>query len=215
MQNNTGDYKLGYIDFLSNFLFGIIVLFVLSIQLLSVKKEDAGLNRQAEFIITADWDKNIDCDVDLWVRDGQGNVLSYRKREVGAMVLERDDKGIRDDVFKYADGTVVNNPDNKEVVTIRGIVPGEYTVNVHLFSCHGGATAFNPDDLMQRGPANLDTHVKIIRLNPQYVDVLEKTIHFNRIWEEYTIAIITVNREGQITNIDKTTETKVRGDSLP
>lgn len=212
-RSSNGDYKLSYIDFLSNFLFGVLVLFIVSVQLLSVKKEDPGLKRQAEFIITAEWDKNIDCDVDLWVRDGQGNVVSYLTREVGAMVLERDDKGIRDDVFKYADGTVVNNPDNKEIVTIRGVVPGEYTINVHLFSC---ASNISETALVQRGPVSLDTNVKIIRLNPEYVDVLSRTIHFSQIWEEHTAAIITVDAQGKIVNIDKTTENKVRGgDTLP
>ena len=49
------------------------------------------------------------------------------------MVLERDDRGGAND-FILVNGKKISSPIREEIVTIRGIVPGEYTVNVIAFS---------------------------------------------------------------------------------
>ncbi len=48
------------------------------------------------------------------------------------MHLDRDDLGERNDAIEVA-GRRVLNPLNQEIVSIRGILPGEYVVNLHLY----------------------------------------------------------------------------------
>ena len=55
----------------------------------------------------------------------------------GFMVLDRDDRGGANNTITV-DGTKITSPIRQETVSIRGIVAGEYTVNVALFSRHQG-----------------------------------------------------------------------------
>ena len=48
------------------------------------------------------------------------------------MVLERDDRGGAND-FIVVNGKKIASPIREEIVTVRGIVPGEYTVNIRNF----------------------------------------------------------------------------------
>ena len=49
------------------------------------------------------------------------------------MHLDRDDRGQVNDTINV-NGEEIQNPLNQEVVTIRGVVPGEYVVNVHYYA---------------------------------------------------------------------------------
>jgi hypothetical protein len=46
--------------------------------------------------------------------------------------LDRDDRGVVNDKI-IIDGKEVIYPINREVVTLRGIIPGEYVVNLYLY----------------------------------------------------------------------------------
>ena len=50
------------------------------------------------------------------------------------MYLDKDDLGYANDIVKRADGTVTKVNINREVVTIRGIIAGEYVINAHYYS---------------------------------------------------------------------------------
>ena len=76
-------------------------------------------------------------DIDTWVQDPAGNLVWFRAREAGLMHLDRDDRGLTNDVI-VVNGKQVVNPLNQEVVTLRGIAPGEYTVNVHYYDSKDG-----------------------------------------------------------------------------
>jgi len=74
-------------------------------------------------IVELRWPDELDSDVDLWV-EAPGDVpVGYSNKGGAIFNLLRDDLGQR------ADATGLNY----EVSYSRGIVPGEYTVNVHLY----------------------------------------------------------------------------------
>ena len=52
------------------------------------------------------------------------------------MHLDRDDLGYSNDIIKTPFGPV-EFKGNREIVTLRGTFPGEYVVNVHMFSYRG------------------------------------------------------------------------------
>ena len=111
-----------------------VVAFLFFIALLAIAPEakEGKVDSKAEFIITMDWPDNHPDDLDLFVQDPAGNIAWYRHREAGFMVLERDDRGGAND-FIVVNGKKISSPIREEIVTIRGIVPGEYTVNVSHF----------------------------------------------------------------------------------
>jgi hypothetical protein len=74
-------------------------------------------------IVEVRWPDAIDADVDLWVQAPGDVPVGYSNKGGAVFNLLRDDLG------KHADITGLNY----ETSYSRGIVPGEYTVNLHLY----------------------------------------------------------------------------------
>src|SRR6201984_2540787 len=107
-----------------------VVAFLFFIALLAMNPEakQGKIDTKAEFIITMNWPDNHPADIYLYVEDSLGNIVWYRVREAGFMVLDRDDRGgINNSVM--VNGKKVTSPIREETVSIRGIVAGEYTIN--------------------------------------------------------------------------------------
>jgi len=115
-------------------------LFFLTLWIISIinvnenKKEDPGLVPQAQFTIVVKWDGTLNCDVDTYLMDGSGNIVMFRNKDAGLMHLDRDDTGLTSDSITMPDGSIVTYPDNREMIQIRGIVPGEHILNVHMYA---------------------------------------------------------------------------------
>jgi hypothetical protein len=79
-------------------------------------------------IVEVRWPDELDSDVDLWV-EAPGDVpVGYSNKGGAIFNLLRDDLGQKRDATNL----------NYEVSYSRGIPPGEYTVNVHLYRNTGG-----------------------------------------------------------------------------
>lgn len=125
---------IGIADFLFSLNNVIFLLFVFALLSMAAKlPPKAGVELKADYLITAEWDLDHDCDVDLWVRDPVGRIVFFAAREAGSMHLDHDSMGHVSDEERLADGKVVRPRNYAEVVTLRGIVPGEYTMNLHLY----------------------------------------------------------------------------------
>lgn len=74
-------------------------------------------------IVEVRWPDAIDADVDLWVQAPGDVPVGYSNKGGAAFNLLRDDLGNRADVTGL----------NYETSYSRGILPGEYTVNLHLY----------------------------------------------------------------------------------
>lgn len=85
------------------------------------KAEDA--EPPGNVIVELRWPDDMDSDVDLWVQAPGDVPVGYSNKGGAIFNLLRDDLGRR------ADATGLNY----EVSYSRGIPPGEYTVNVHLY----------------------------------------------------------------------------------
>ena len=105
-----------------------VLAFLFFIALLTMKPAaDAGrVVKRAEFIITMTWPDRHPDDIDLYVQDPAGKLVWYNQRDVGLMVLERDDRGDTND-FTMVKSKKVPLPIREELVSIRGVMAGEYT----------------------------------------------------------------------------------------
>lgn len=125
---------IAFVDMLFNLLLGFFYLFVLAfIQINQDQHETKQVESKAEFIVTVFWENERDDDVDTYVEDPQGRLVCFRRREDGLMHLDRDDLGTDGDVIHTPSGETIVFKENREIVTIRGIIAGEYVVNVHMY----------------------------------------------------------------------------------
>ncbi len=76
--------------------------------------------------VTTTWAAGSDDDVDVWLRDPAGRLCWFGARDSGLMHLEHDDLGASTSERNVA------GP-NHERIVLRGILAGEYVVNVHLY----------------------------------------------------------------------------------
>jgi hypothetical protein len=184
MSHKKFDFRTAYIDLLINLLTGTVFLFILTTLLIApITKQSEGIKKNADYIITMEWPENVDCDVDMWVRDPQNNIVSFKMPEYGLMYYERDDMGQRRSIFDVGGKKTVIDPDNKEYVTLRGTFPGEYVVNVHVYSCKA---ANEEKGLAINYPINLPVVVELMKINPSIVSVKKVVLTMTQVWQEQT-----------------------------
>ena len=166
-----------------------VVAFLFFIALLAMNPEakEGKVESKAEFIISATWPDNHPDDIDLYVEDPLGNIVWYHQREVGFMVLDRDDRGGANDFIMVA-GKKLLSPIREETVSIRGIVAGEYTVNLN----HYLATAREP----------VPVSVKVEKVNPTVDVVFYDTVILNKTGQERTAVRFRVAEDGSVTDVN-------------
>ena len=181
-------YTDPFTDLLFNALLGFVFLFMVAILFMNPIAKLGTANLKAEFIITLTWPDNQPDDLDIWVEDPHGEIVSYLQREAGWLHLDRDDRGSLNDTIEI-NGEKILHPINQEVVTMRGIISGEYVVNVYYY------------ESVTRGPVSAT--VQIDKINP----VLE-TVFFDRIVlesqdVEKTVVRFRVSDRGEVVGIDR------------
>ena len=124
--------NLAFLDVLFNTLLCFAALFAMSFILINPSKKDNNVVEKGEFVIIMTWPKEMDNDVDIYVEDPEGNLVAFMRREEGLMHLDRDDLGQRNDTVQTQFGEIEYD-ENREIVTLRGIIPGEYVINVHMY----------------------------------------------------------------------------------
>jgi hypothetical protein len=166
-----------------------VIAFLFFIALLAIKtKDDEGkVDPKLEFLITVSWpDKHPD-DIDMFVQDPLGNIVWYRRRETGFMVLDRDDRGGLND-FIMVNGQKVLSPIRQEIVSLRGIVAGEYIVNIYHFAALTG----------QPVPVT----VKVEKLNPKVQVVHYDTVNVDHGGAETTAVRFIMDKTGNVTEVN-------------
>jgi len=80
-----------------------------------------------------DWDDTSNDDVDLWIMGStMQQPLSFQVKNADYWHLDRDDLGMSTDIT-YIAGEMVKLQYNREVGTMRGLMPGDYNINVHMY----------------------------------------------------------------------------------
>ena len=137
MNDFLGEDQTGVLvarDLLTLLLCGFVACAVLAVPFINESKKAEGSQQNSQssatgmeppgnVIIEARWDDKLRTDVDLWVQAPGDVPVGYSNKSGLIFNLLRDDLGA------YADPTEINF----ETSYSRGVPPGEYTVNVHLF----------------------------------------------------------------------------------
>jgi len=134
MNNEKYKSTIGFTDLLFNILVGFAFLFIIAFLLIKPEAKKKDFDRNAEFVVVLEWDKEAKGDIDLYVEDPLGDKCSFRQTVANFMHLDKDDLGSINDTVVNADGTISTVKINREVITIRGIIAGEYIINAHYYS---------------------------------------------------------------------------------
>jgi len=176
-----------FTDLLFNALLGFTFLFLVAIMFMNPIAKKGIIDPKAEYIITITWkDMNPD-DIDLYVEDPNGALVWFRNREAGLVHLDRDDRGLVNDTIMI-NGREIQNPLNQEVVTIRGVVPGEYVVNVHYYASETGLP--------------VPVTVKVSKVNPALEIVYYGEVKLEQKGDERTAVRFTIDRDGRVDDIN-------------
>jgi hypothetical protein len=167
----------------------VAFLFFIAFLAFAEQKQDGKVDSKAEFFISMTWPDNHPDDFDLFVQDPVGNVVWYRRRDIGFMSLERDNRGSAND-FMLVGGQKVRSSARQELVSIRGIVAGEYTVNVYHFT----AQTDRP----------VPVTVTVDKLNPRVSIVAKRALDMAGARVERTAARFTLDAKGEVVSTSDT-----------
>jgi len=136
--------------------------------------------------VTATWASNSNDDVDLYVRDPSGNVCFFANTNLAGMHLEHDDLGtVTSGTVTLANGRKIVTGFNGERTVISTVVPGEYTVNVHLYR---QANASHP----------VPVTVQFWQLQGNDRVLLSRTVVLAHEGDEKTIWRVTLDAQGRL-----------------
>lgn len=177
-----------FTDLLFNALLGFTMLFMVTIMFVNPLTKLGTANLKAEFIIKLSWPAELADDLDLWVEDPHGEVVSYLQKDAGWLHLDRDDRGEINDTITINGQPVVHRI-NQEVVTVRGIISGEYVVNVYFYEAH----SHQP----------IEATLIIDKVNPTLKTVFVDKVVLLKQDEEHTFTRFNLNNKGEISEFKR------------
>ena len=185
-----------FYDMLFNMLIAFVFCFIVALLAMNPTKSKAGdVPAKAEYIITLSWPDYDPNDIDTWVRNPAGEVVWFRNREAGLMYLDRDDRG-RSNNTVVVNGKRVVTPFRQEVVTIRGVVPGEYVVNAHYYESKDVDTS----DPKVGQP--VDVTLSVVKVNPRAEVVFNGQHRLAKRGDEATLVRFSVRADGSVSGIN-------------
>jgi hypothetical protein len=197
MRHKKYDFRTAFIDLLINVLTGVVFLFMIASLLIQtkVKDQDQGVKKDAQYVIQMSWPNNMNCDVDIWVRDPADRVVSYQAKDVDIMHLERDDQGWTNDTTLLSMKAESQLP-NTETWVLRGKLAGRFTVNIHLYSC-----TIENKSLDLGSQINVPVNIELLKLNPNVKKLVTKTYVLNQVWQEITVFNFILDKNNNVIDI--------------
>ena len=198
MNNEKYKSTIGFTDLLFNILVGFAFLFIIAFLLIKPEAKKEDFERKAEFVVVMEWDHDQPDDIDLYVQDPTNSTVHFRLPITNFMYLDKDDLGFANDIVKNVDGTITKVNINREVVTIRGIIPGEYVINAHYYSARkwtGQTLSTNVDNSYELGKGKstgkqLTVKIELYKVDPYKIWWIGEKTFTHRAQEETFVRFI-------------------------
>lgn len=158
-----------FFDFAMSVLFVFMALFVMSTMDTPRPPQAGALTPKAEFLVELTWDDGSSSDIDLYAKGPDGKIVFFGSRKTEVMFLDNDNTGTANGDIK----------DRREIVTVRAVVPGNYSFNIHAYRL--------------AGPVSVK--LRVLKLNP-YSVVSERAVTFDTQGQERTLAAMVVRSDG-------------------
>lgn len=199
------DSGLSFLDMLFIYLLAFAMLLLMALLLIRPPTTtDATVKMRAEFVLTMTWPDGAIDDIDMWLMLPDGEKVHFRNKDTGIATLDRDDLGAINDYFTDADGKRQLTRINREMITIRAIVPGRYVVAAHVYAAHERiADPVDPATTwLPAPPLPYEASLEVMKLNPRVVDVLRSKVNLAERGQEEVFAAFEVDAEGNATNVE-------------
>jgi len=201
MNNEKYKSTIGFTDLLFNILVGFAFLFIIAFLLIKPEAKKKDFDRNAEFVVIMEWDKEAKGDIDLYVEDPLSAKCSFRQVVANFMHLDKDDLGSANDTVVNADGTVSTVKINREVITIRGIIAGEYTINAHYYSERDYSRIVQPLEMAtaarKKKSKEVTVKVELHKVNP-YTILWVGEKKFRGKGQEETFVRFRLDKDGEV-----------------
>jgi hypothetical protein len=197
MHNGTrrAGILLSYVDML------LVIVAILIVSVAPNKVAD-GVHVEAQYLVSIEWDKMLNDDVDLWAigPPDESRPSFYQHPESAALSLDRDSRGYIDDKLTL-DGQTVYLP-HREVMTLRGVIPGRYVYGIHLYKARAS------DDGLARDPRHLGVvvHAEVVKINPRVTTVFRKDFTLDYEGDAINIWAMDVSADGSFIEADPPVE---------
>jgi hypothetical protein len=188
---------LAYIDVLGVFLTAFIFFFIQSLINQKTAEAKAGMEMKAEFVVEATWPNKAFDDIDMHMLLPNGKRVFYSGKDKGFAVLERDDLGALGDVLDMPDGSKKLIEINKEIITVRAIVPGRYVVNLYVYRARDEEKGLHPEVKLP-----YEAEVSLTKINPRIEERVRSKVTLTEQGQQVTAFSFTVMPNGEITEID-------------
>jgi hypothetical protein len=175
-------------DMLSNIALGFIMLFIIALIMMNPITKKHDIPTKNEFMIIMEWQENFSDDIDLWVQYEDERPVGFKNKINGHVTLDRDDLGFSND-YVVVDGRRELVKVNREVINIRGIVPGIYYVSAHVY---------NKSHPPQDGPVKIT--ITVLDVNP-YREAYDLTLEGTRRGELLRFPAFEIDNEGNIIDV--------------
>ena len=196
--------SVAFTDLLFNIVVGLAFLFLLAFILMNPIAKEKDIEEKSDFIIVMTWDDESGDDIDLWVRDPAGRIVSFRNRGIGFMHLDRDDLGLANDRVQGPDGKMIYVYRNKEVISLRGFSEGTYLVNAHVY---------NKKTWKDGKLHNSHIKIELIKLNP-YNEVVQAEFIGTKRGQEFTAFHFTLDEDGNVIRLSDEREPLIGAKSV-
>lgn len=174
-----------------------LLLCVLSVVIVAVAPKEpaqSGVPEKAEYLMSAEWNVDLDADVDIWLIPPTKKPVFYGSRDVGCARLDSDNRGFIDDVVTIADGTKVKVDSDKETISLRCVEPGRYDIGVNLY-------AFRQDGAARAGALpgqGVKVRVEIVQVNPKVQVVFARDVTLDRVGQTINVESFDLSGQGRI-----------------
>ena len=199
MSNERYKSTIAFTDLLFNILVGFAFLFIIAFLLIKPESKKKDFDRRAEFVVIMEWDHEALSDIDLYVQDPLGAQCSFRMNVANYMHLDKDDLGSSNDTVVNADGTISTVKINREVISIRGIVAGEYIVNAHYYSEREWVRKLGQakSNVQERRSKEVSVKIELHKVNP-YTVLWTGEKKFFRRGQEETFLRFRLDKDGTV-----------------
>lgn len=185
--NDHNSYWIPFADFLAGVLsIFLVVAVLLTLHLTDPRKEKNGdITSPGAVLVEIYWAEDVD--VDLWVKSpGDDRPVGYSRKQGIYFDLLRDDLGF--EYEKVADR-------HHENAYARSAPPGEYVVNIHMYSIRGASASIFP--------IKVDVAVQVVKSKiPNQEKTVTNVIHTNlnliALDQEATVVRFRLDADGEI-----------------
>lgn len=164
--------------------------------MIGTPQKASSIDTFGQYAVEVGWPATEDDDVDTYVQDAAGNIAWYADSDVGLMHLEHDDLGRTSDVLQNGQDVAVVK-DNEERVVLRGVLPGEVTVNVRAYM------------KVTSGPVPVT--VVLYRLRGNDRALLRRTVRLTFQGQETTAFRFTLDRAGRLVDHNELAKSLANG----